>query len=129
MPESAITIDVRDLTRNFGAFRAVDKVTFDVRRGEVFGFLGANGAGKTTVIRMLCGLIKPDGHRRDDVGERKNEVLEGRAERVAVDLHGFLRFGPRDQATAGTKTNASAQDALPSVRLTCQTPAGGMGLR
>jgi len=53
------TIQVRGLTRRFGAFVAVDNVSFDVARGEIFGFLGANGAGKSTTIRMLCGLLKP----------------------------------------------------------------------
>jgi len=52
-------IDARDLTRRFGGFVAVDRITFDVRAGEVFGFLGANGAGKTTAIRMLTGLLAP----------------------------------------------------------------------
>ena len=52
-------IEVRHLTRKFGAFVAVDDVTFDVRRGEIFGFLGSNGAGKSTTIRMLCGLLEP----------------------------------------------------------------------
>jgi ABC-2 type transport system ATP-binding protein len=52
-------ISVRDLTRNFGNFVAVNHVSFDVERGEIFGFLGANGAGKSTTIRMLCGLLKP----------------------------------------------------------------------
>jgi len=52
-------IAVRDLTRRFGDFVAVDRVSFDVGRGEIFGFLGANGAGKSTTIRMLCGLLKP----------------------------------------------------------------------
>jgi len=53
------SIEVRDLTKVFGKFAAVDHVTFDVRRGEIFGFLGANGAGKSTTIRMLCGLLGP----------------------------------------------------------------------
>ena len=52
-------IEVRSLTRRFGEFVAVDDVSFDVRRGEIFGFLGSNGAGKSTTIRMLCGLLKP----------------------------------------------------------------------
>ena len=52
-------IEVRDLTRTFGAFNAVDRLSFDVQPGEVFGFLGANGAGKSTTIRMLCGLLRP----------------------------------------------------------------------
>ena len=52
-------IQVQNLTRRFGEFTAVDGLSFDVREGEVFGFLGANGAGKSTTIRMLCGLLKP----------------------------------------------------------------------
>ena len=55
--EQAIT--ARDLTKKFGEFTAVDAITFDVKRGEVFGFLGANGAGKTTAMRMLTGLSVP----------------------------------------------------------------------
>jgi len=53
------SIDVRGLTKAFGRFMAVDHVTFSVRRGDIFGFLGANGAGKSTTIRMLCGLLGP----------------------------------------------------------------------
>jgi ABC-2 type transport system ATP-binding protein len=52
-------VTVRELTRRFGAFLAVDRVSFDVENGEIFGFLGSNGAGKSTTIRMLCGLLKP----------------------------------------------------------------------
>lgn len=52
-------IEVEDLTKTFGDFTAVDDITFTVNRGEIFGFLGANGAGKTTAIRMLCGLLRP----------------------------------------------------------------------
>jgi ABC-2 type transport system ATP-binding protein len=52
-------IDVKQLTRRFGSFVAVDDLSFDVRRGEIFGFLGSNGAGKSTTIRMLCGLLRP----------------------------------------------------------------------
>jgi ABC-2 type transport system ATP-binding protein len=52
-------IEVRHLTRRFGQFVAVDDISFDVRRGEIFGFLGSNGAGKSTTIRMLCGLLEP----------------------------------------------------------------------
>src|SRR3954469_20751717 len=49
----------KNLTKRFGDFKAVDQITFDVAQGEIFGFLGANGAGKTTAIRMLCGLSFP----------------------------------------------------------------------
>jgi ABC-2 type transport system ATP-binding protein len=73
-------ISVRDLTKTFGAFTAVDRVNFTVRKGEIFGFLGANGAGKSTTIRMMCGLLEPTsgtavvaGH---DVGREPERVKE-----------------------------------------------------
>jgi ABC-2 type transport system ATP-binding protein len=56
-----IMIQTDSLTRRFGRFTAVDNVSFQVRRGEIFGLLGANGAGKTTTIRMLTGLLEPSG--------------------------------------------------------------------
>ncbi len=52
-------ISVQDLTKRFGSFTAVNAISFEVKRGEIFGFLGANGAGKTTAMRMLCGLSFP----------------------------------------------------------------------
>ncbi len=59
MNENNYAISVRGLTKRFGSFTAVDHISFDVGRGEIFGFLGANGAGKTTAMRMLCGLSRP----------------------------------------------------------------------
>jgi ABC-2 type transport system ATP-binding protein len=59
MNGNAIAIEVDHLSRRFGAFTAVDDVSFTVRQGEIFGFLGSNGAGKSTTIRMLCGLLRP----------------------------------------------------------------------
>ncbi|HET7273595.1 MAG TPA: ABC transporter ATP-binding protein [Longimicrobiaceae bacterium] len=56
---TAAAVEARDLTRRFGNFTAVDAISLSVARGEVFGFLGANGAGKTTAIRMLTGLLAP----------------------------------------------------------------------
>jgi ABC-2 type transport system ATP-binding protein len=52
-------ISVKNLSKSFGNFKAVDSISFDVKKGEIFGFLGANGAGKTTAMRMLCGLSLP----------------------------------------------------------------------
>ncbi len=53
------SIEVNNLTKKFGSFTAVDKVSFNVKQGEIFGFLGANGAGKSTTIRMLTGILEP----------------------------------------------------------------------
>src|SRR5438094_443474 len=52
-------ISTHNLTKRFGDFTAVDSISFEVQKGEIFGFLGANGAGKTTAMRMLCGLALP----------------------------------------------------------------------
>ncbi|HDR89530.1 MAG TPA: ABC transporter ATP-binding protein [Bacteroidetes bacterium] len=52
-------INVKEMTKSFGSFVAVDRLTFQVEKGEIFGFLGANGAGKTTAVRVLCGLSSP----------------------------------------------------------------------
>ncbi len=57
--EQKIAIDVKDLSKRFGKFVAVDRISFVIRYGEIFGFLGANGAGKSTTIRMLCGILAP----------------------------------------------------------------------
>lgn len=52
-------IEVKNLTKRFGKFTAVDHISFSVKKGEIFGFLGPNGAGKSTTIRMLCGILRP----------------------------------------------------------------------
>lgn len=54
-----LVITAKDLTKRFGDFYAVNEISFDVHKGEIFGFLGANGAGKTTAMKMLCGLLGP----------------------------------------------------------------------
>lgn len=61
-------ISVDGLTKRFGSFTAVDSISFDVSKGEIFGFLGANGAGKTTAMRMLCGLSRPTAGRGSVAG-------------------------------------------------------------
>lgn len=58
-PSVSNAIDVHHLEKRFGNFIAVDKISFSVRRGEIFGFLGSNGSGKSTTIRMLCGILTP----------------------------------------------------------------------
>jgi ABC-2 type transport system ATP-binding protein len=56
---SDYSIEVKNLTKRFGSFTSVDNISFNVKKGEIFGFLGANGAGKSTTIRMLCGILSP----------------------------------------------------------------------
>src|SRR5690349_22707696 len=58
--ESAIAIDVKGLTKSFGGREVVHDLSMQVKRGSIYGFLGPNGSGKTTTIRMLCGLLTPD---------------------------------------------------------------------
>ena len=72
---SSNAIVVRHLTRRFGQFVAVDDVSFDVRRGEIFGFLGSNGAGKSTTIRMLCGLAEADVRHGDRRRRRRRPPI------------------------------------------------------
>src|SRR6185503_11999719 len=73
-------IEVRHMSRRFGDFVAVNDVSFDVRAGEIFGFLGSNGAGKSTTIRMLCGLLRPSAGTATvggiDVGRNPEAVKE-----------------------------------------------------
>ncbi len=59
MLNQEIVIETNNLTKSFGSFMAVNSITFEVKTGEIFGFLGANGAGKTTAMRILCGLLVP----------------------------------------------------------------------
>jgi len=66
MPETVIKTE--KLTRRFGDFYAVNEITFEVSKGEIFGFLGANGAGKTTAMRMLCGLSSPSSGKAEIAG-------------------------------------------------------------
>lgn len=56
----SLVIDVKNLSKSFGTLRAVNDIKLQVKKGEIFGFLGPNGSGKTTTLRMLCGLLKPD---------------------------------------------------------------------
>lgn len=76
---NARVIEVSGLTKKFGNFTAVDHITFDVEEGEIFGFLGANGAGKTTAMQMLCGISMPTAGAGTVAGYdiiRENELIK-----------------------------------------------------
>ena len=116
-------IVVSDLTRTFGDFVAVDHVSFDVRRGEIFGFLGSNGAGKSTTIRMLCGLLKPtsgsaavdgiDVGRDPEAVKRRIGYMSQRFslyEQLTVDQN--IRFFGAIYGLAGRKLEERRQFAL-----------------
>jgi ABC-2 type transport system ATP-binding protein len=75
----SIVIETQYLTKKFGNFTAVDQISFSVEKGEIFGFLGANGAGKTTAMRMLCGLSKPTSGKGFVAGydiEKQSEMVK-----------------------------------------------------
>jgi ABC-2 type transport system ATP-binding protein len=81
MNQSSTDIIIADkLTKKFGEFIAVDAISFSVKQGEIFGFLGANGAGKTTAMRMLCGLSKPTSGKATvasfDVGSQSEKIKQ-----------------------------------------------------
>jgi ABC-2 type transport system ATP-binding protein len=94
-----LAIEVHELTRRFGAFTAVDAITFDVRAGEVFGFLGANGAGKTAAIKMLIGLLAPTAGRASVPGyvSQRFSLYEDLTIRENITLYGGI-YGLADGA-------------------------------
>jgi ABC-2 type transport system ATP-binding protein len=82
MSDDLAIMQVENLTRRFGTFTAVDRVSFQVERGEVFGFLGSNGSGKSTTIRMLCGLLAPTEGRARVAGLDIRSQAEGIRSRI-----------------------------------------------
>jgi ABC-2 type transport system ATP-binding protein len=77
--ETQKVITAKNLTKKFGSFTAVDHISFEVNKGEIFGFIGANGAGKTTAMRMLCGLSLPSSGEATVAGYdvyRQNELIK-----------------------------------------------------
>jgi len=93
-----VAVDIRELTRRFGALTAVSSLTLQIERGEVFGVLGPNGSGKTTTIRMLCGLLEPTA------GTALVAGIDIRAAPERVKTHiGYMsqRFGLYEDLTVG----------------------------
>lgn len=101
-------IDVRDLTKSFGKFAALNGLDLAVERGQVHGFLGPNGAGKSTTIRVLLGLLRADGGTAT--------VLGGDPWKDVVDLHRRLAYVPGDVSLWPGMTGGEAIDLLGSLR-------------
>jgi len=81
MSATALAIDVTGVTKRFGDKTVVNAINLQVRRGEIYGFLGPNGSGKTTFIRMLCGLLTPDAGTGTCLG------YDVRTEQAAIKRH------------------------------------------
>ena len=90
---SGAAVTVERLTRRFGAFTAVDQVSFEVARGEVFGFLGPNGAGKTTTIKMLTGLLQPTSGRGTVAGFDLGRETESVKRSIGYMSQSFSLYG------------------------------------
>jgi len=98
MNDASQAIVVSHLEKRFGNFRAVKDVDFAVERGEIYGFLGANGAGKSTTIKMLCGLLKPDGGTATVAGIDVAKDPEGVKQRIGYMCQKFSLY--QDMTTA-----------------------------
>lgn len=92
-PADGAAIEARDLTRDFGTFRAVDRVSFDVAPGEIFGLLGPNGAGKSTIFRMLCGLLAPSHGEARVAGVDLRRARATARERIGYMSQRFSLYG------------------------------------
>jgi ABC-2 type transport system ATP-binding protein len=90
---SAYSIEVKELSKHFGSFRSVDRVSFEVKKGEIYGFLGANGAGKSTTIRMLCGLLAPTSGAATVAGCDIVRQAEKLKERIGYMSQKFSLYG------------------------------------
>ncbi|BBY25070.1 ABC transporter ATP-binding protein [Mycobacterium stomatepiae] len=106
--DSAAPIEIRDLTKNFGAVRALDGLNLTVRQGEVHGFLGPNGAGKSTTIRILLGLVKADGG--------SVRLLGGDPWTDAVELHRQIAYVPGNVTLWPSLTGGETIDLLARMR-------------
>ncbi|HZZ85883.1 MAG TPA: ABC transporter ATP-binding protein [Anaeromyxobacteraceae bacterium] len=125
---TAPAVVARDLSRRFGDFTAVDRVSFEVERGEIFGYLGANGAGKSTTIRMLTGLLAPSGGEARVAGhdvraepDRVKGAIGYMSQKFSLYLDlpvaENLRFFAGAQGLSGKARDARAAEVLARVGL------------
>ena len=121
-------IEVEGLTKRFGAFTAVDHVSFSVGKGSIFGFLGPNGSGKTTVIRMLCGILEPSdgtarigGHDIIREGEPIKEMIGYMSQQFSLydelTVNENLLFAGRLYGLRGRNLNQRRDEMLTTTHL------------
>ncbi|KQV49495.1 multidrug ABC transporter ATP-binding protein [Pelomonas sp. Root1217] len=91
--DSPVVVACQDLTRRFGEFTATDRVSFEVRQGEIFGLLGPNGAGKSTTFKMLCGLLKPSSGSARVVGLDLAQAASAAKNRLGYMAQKFSLYG------------------------------------
>ena len=91
-PVPPVAVELRELSKRFGAFQAVDRVSLSVAEGEIFGFLGANGAGKSTTIRMICGLLAPSSGTARVLGVDVAQDPEGVKRRIGYMSQRFSLY-------------------------------------
>ncbi|WP_255703939.1 ATP-binding cassette domain-containing protein [Erythrobacter sp. SN021] len=126
--DAAVVVEARGLTRMFGSFIAASEISFDVRRGEVFGLIGPNGAGKSTTFKMLCGLLKPtSGEARIAGVDLRTAASQARARlgymAQKFSLYGDLstlqnlRFFARVYGLTGTKQRLTIERMIDSFAL------------
>jgi ABC-2 type transport system ATP-binding protein len=134
-------IAVENLSRNFEKFVAVDRISFQVGRGEIFGLLGPNGAGKSTTFRMLCGLLRPTGGTARVAGQDLRHASAAARARIGYMAQRFslyaelsvlenLRFFARVYGLAGAARTAAIEQALDrfDLRAVIQSVAGTLPL-
>lgn len=92
-PRPGAAVEVHDLTVRFGGFTAVDRISFTVDRGEIFGFLGPNGSGKTTTIKVLCGLLAPSGGQATVAGYQVGPETQAIKARIGYMSQRFSLYG------------------------------------
>src|SRR3954452_1975034 len=109
MTDAASVIRTEGLTKRFGRITAVDSLDLDVREGDVYGFLGANGSGKTTTFRMLLGLVLATSGRIGEVGEE----MPGASRRVLPQVGAMVK-GPAAYPNLSGRRNLALFDAMGS---------------
>jgi len=108
-----VILDVRNLSRSFGGLKAVQDVSFKLRRNEILGIIGPNGAGKTTLFNLLNGFLKPDAGEvlidgRDMSGRKPHELCEAGIGRTFQVMRPFLRMSVFDNVVVGTYVRAES---------------------